>query len=352
MRAAPRCDVKALARARAYALLVRGPGAVDAEIGREVFSAPIDDMVERVRSWLEWPVEAAPRLIAFADAGPPPVPLELGAAAECRELLEQLDVPPGAANEIVDAMPAVDTHPEAWWLLERLYHTLIARDTHDAPPPWPAPVPADDPFTHYFHLYVFLAAVPDLLRYHALRRIPEDVTWRTLRDVGLQIANYHVRHGRPGFDGAFWVWPHFRGEVFTLGRLQFEPLGTHLGVHIPAIGRLTPAGCDDAFDRAVRFFATHYPETTFTSATCTSWLLDEQLADYLSPRSNIIAFQQRFTRVPHWTREADDDVLRFVFGRLPATLAELPQTTSLERAIVTHLQAGRHWQFRRGWFAL
>jgi hypothetical protein len=213
-------------------------------------------------------------------------------------------------------------------------------------------VPADDPFTHYFHLYVFLAAVPDLLRYHAQRRIPEDVTWRTLRDVGLQIANYHVRHGRPGFDGAFWVWPHFRGEVFTLGRLQFEPLGRRLGVHIPAIGRLTPAGCDDAFDQAVRFFATHYPETTFTSATCTSWLLDEQLGDYLSPRSNIIAFQQRFTPVTHWTREADDDVLRFVFGRLPATLAELPQTTSLERAIVAHLQAGRHWQFRRGWLAL
>jgi hypothetical protein len=33
-------------------------------------------------------------------------------------------------------------------------------------------------------------------------------------------------------------------------------------------------------------------------------------------------------------------------------LGSLPQRTALERAIVTHLQAGRHWYFRPGRFRL
>jgi GNAT-like C-terminal domain len=84
-------------------------------------------------------------------------------------------------------------------------------------------------------------------------------------------------------------------------------------------------------------------------ATCTSWMLDEQLAEYLPSDSNILAFQRRFTLVPG-ARDNDDWILRVVFGtEHPKELDALPQRTRLERAVVNHLRQGLHWRMRTGW---
>jgi len=53
-------------------------------------------------------------------------------------------------------------------------------------------------------------------------------------------------------------------------------------------------------------------------------------------------FQRRFTMVPG-ARENDGAILHFVFGvERPKRLEALPQHTTLERAVVCHLQNGRH----------
>jgi hypothetical protein len=304
------------------------------------------------------------RLELFDDLGPAPGGFT---PTVDLEVLHRLNVPVHAMDEIVGMTPTRDEHPEAWWLLDRLYHTLTLEDGLATPPPWPAPFATSDPLTHHFHLYVFLAAISHVLQLHAKRGIAADITWATLEDVGLQVANYEVRHGRPGFDGAFWVWPHFRCEALTIGRLQFDRryvpidaaggLEPHrgepaLGVHIPALGPLDADACDASLAQAREFYATHFPEERYEVGICESWLMDEQLAEYLPDGSNIRQFQERFTLGDDWTRLADDDVIRFVFGRLPADLDDLPQETTLQRAAVGHLQAGRHWYFRRGWLAL
>lgn len=51
---------------------------------------------------------------------------------------------------------------------------------------------------------------------------------------------------------------------------------------------------------------------------------------------------------------SDDDILEFVFHAPPgsADLDRLPQTGTLQRAIVAHLRAGRHWRLGRGWTEL
>ena len=319
----------------------------------------METTVERVGHWLGYAPEAMPRLHAIDGRIDGFVlPDDLHA------LLARLDVPPPVADEIVAAAPGPETHPEAWWLLEHLYAQVIERERPVVEPPWPAPFPDDDPLTHFFHLYVFLAAVPDVLRLHGDRGIPADVSWATLRDVWLQVDNYRQRHGRYGFDGAFWIWQHFRGVIYRLGRLEFnffevvfDPGSSAafargdpaLGVHIPAYGPLDPDACDASFGLAKAFFRRHFPEHPFAVATCGSWLLDPQLASYLPESANIIRFQRRFTAVPDWSRVADDDVLRFVFGSVPGSLDELPQETTLQRAIVTHLRAGQHWEVRQGW---
>lgn len=325
-------------------------------------------MIERVRDWLGWPADSPlDRLLALDAIGPHPDGFPLPRDDALVDILTRLDVPPQAWREVVDLAPEPDTRPEAWWVLERLYHALVHSGEGAWPPPWPAPFPTDDPLTHHFHLYVFLAAVPHLLQLHGARGIAEDVTWWTLRDVGLQVANYEVRTGRPGFDGAFWVWPHLRGDAITVGRLQYDRryvpddavAGLErwrgrpaLGVHIPALGPLAPQACDDSLGRVRAFHAAHFPEEPYDVGICESWLMDEQLLAYLPPSSNIVAFQSRFTLGDPWSRPADEDVIRFAFGHLPASLADLPQTTTLERAIVRHLADGGHWTFRRGWLEL
>ena len=50
--------------------------------------------------------------------------------------------------------------------------------------------------------------------------------------------------------------------------------------------------------------------------------------------------------------DADIEVLRFVFRTLTTPLDQLPRRTVLQRAIVDHLKAGRHWQWRRGRFPI
>ena len=308
--------------------------------------------MEDVRAWLRWPADETPRLAALPA---PRYAFALPPAGDALATLLRMDVPPGAAAEMVEAMPSPDADPEAWWLLERLYTAVV--DGGPAPP-WPAPVVEAPALTRFFHLYVFLGAVPAVLRAQGAREISPDITWDTLQDVGLQVAHYQSRYGSNGFDGAFWVWQHFQADVFRLGRLLFEPSTVEvdgasvdaLGVHIPALGPLTPEACDDAFARADRFFRRHFPERALRIAACRSWLMDDQLVDYLDPASNIVRFQRRFEIQRSWSRPGNEDVIRFVFGAVPATLHDLPQRTSLEKAVVEHLRSGGTWYIRLGTF--
>ena len=120
-----------------------------------------------------------------------------------------------------------------------------------------------------------------------------------------------------------------------------------------SIMRLTSASrvTSAAIAQARPFFSRHFPETPTRLAICTSWLLDPQLAEYLAPDSNIVRFGRRFTLVGDGY-DGDADVLRFVFHRIAPRIDDLPQRTTLERAIVAHLRAGKHWRNRTGWVEL
>lgn len=323
-------------------------------------------MTERIRVRLGFPRDAGDALARLCAIEPAPGAFALPGAEETRERLEMLGVSADAVGEIVEATPSERAHPEAWWLLERMHHELCAESAD--PLWWPAPEPCDDALLRYLQLYVFLAALPAALRLHEERGVPSDVSRATLRDVAMAVEGYRQRNGRPGFDNAFWLAQHFRARIFQLGRLQFnfwrvvfdpgpdagfEEGDPALGVHIPALGPLTPDACDRSIAYAGEFFPRHFPEREpYRIATCGSWLLDPQLSEYLPETSNIIRFQRRFTPAPGWWLPGDEDVMRFVFGRVPESIEALPQRTTLERAVVEHLKAGRHWQVRNGWLEL
>src|SRR5262249_44275234 len=153
---------------------------------------------------------------------------------------------------------------------------------------------------------------------------PDDVSWATLADLSRHVAQFRRRHhGETGLNTEWWLTLHWRGALYELGRLQFNlyPLKTGpggplfwysdtelaalaaevqvgapaLGVHIPVGAQLDVAECDASFRRAATFFPEYFPTETPRLATCTSWLLDAHLADYLPSDSNIVRFQRRFT---------------------------------------------------------
>ncbi|WP_069464448.1 acyltransferase domain-containing protein, partial [Actinacidiphila rubida] len=207
----------------------------------------------------------------------------------------------------------------------------------------------------WFALLVLAATRPHTAAYHRALGVPEEVTRRTLADVGRHMAVHARRHGTPGLANTSWLARHFRGVLVQLGRLQFErtrlggrtgtalaaagvaagPGTRALGLHIPDFtGPLDPAACDASFDRARAFFARHHPDEPAAIVTCHSWLLDPQLAEYLPRDSRILAFQRRFTAV--WAGPEPDDAttLGFVFGDPAADPSALVARSALERAVL------------------
>ena len=277
-------------------------------------------------------------------------------------IFERLAIDDEDQQEILAAWPSPDTEPEIWRSLERAYDTLVNDLGGTAELELPVPSVASTPMERYFFVYVYLAALAEVRRFHKQRGVPDEISWATLADLGRNLKRDRLLLGDGGLRTSRWLTLHFRGAIYQLGRLQFHRLNERsahsfrrgdpaLGVHIPESGPLTPEACDDSFAQAEPFFARHFPETPTRLAICASWLLDPQLAEYLGPRSNIVRFQRRFELVGDG-HDGDAAVLRFVFHRITPRIDDLPQRTTLERAIVTHLRAGKHWRNRVGWLEL
>ncbi|MFD4635909.1 acyltransferase domain-containing protein [Lentzea sp. NPDC058436] len=283
-----------------------------------------------------------------------PVPALAGAPA----LLDRLAVPRDDAAEIIEAWPVPDSPlwtPELRWLLDRST-ALVRADLggHGWLPPGPA-LPRDrGPAWRHLYVYVYLALVDVVLQYHRDHGINSAVSWTTLADLGRNLAVDRRMRGEGWPVMQSWLTLHARGGVYELGRLQHHR-GTTISLHIPDSGPLTPDAVDSSLAEGRAFFPRHFPDEHHTAFSCGSWLLDPQLREYLPADSNIVRFQQRFELEPYEAPEginADVEVRRFVFRTLTTPLDRLPRDTVLQRAIVDHLRAGRHWHWRRGQFPI
>lgn len=86
-------------------------------------------------------------------------------------------------------------------------------------PKLPGDVHAD---IELFYVYVFLSTVPRLIEFHRHVGVSEFVTADTLSDLELWLLDYKEETGRWGFHEQDWLCRHFVGNVFKIGRLQFE----------------------------------------------------------------------------------------------------------------------------------
>ncbi|MGC0418931.1 acyltransferase domain-containing protein [Embleya sp. AB8] len=304
------------------------------------------------------------------------VEITLPAGDDLVAILLELTFPHEDINDLVATRGSLLADPFWHELFECAVRALLAGlGTVEQPLNTPALPAAAGPVGHWFHVFVYLAARPHVLAYHHTLGIPADVSRRTLADLGRHVAVHRRRHGTGGLLAVHWPKFAFRGELYQLGRLQFqrsyllEPGAASaaarglpyraddpvLMVHIPDFhGPLTPAACDESLSLARDFFPRHFPTEDYRIAVCGSWLLDPQLREYLPNDTNIIRFQRRFhldattTSLP----PADTAPIGFVFGNPDLPPEALPRHTTLQRAIGDHLRAGHHWHVHTGWFEL
>ncbi len=311
-------------------------------------------------------------------------------ADDLPEVLLDLAVPHEDINELVALRRLLTPDSDAMRLLEECVEGLV-RDMGEigGAAPWPVERIAEH-FTgqadgaaggepaasaRYFAVYVFVAALPYVRAHHHALGVPPEVSRRTLADLGRNMAVYRRRYGRGGVQAPGWLTLHFHGELFQLGRLQFQrarvgertaglPAGTGpapeaharcLSLHVPDFhGPLSPAACDRSLALARDFFARHFPGERYTAGVCHSWLLDPQLKRYLGAETNIVRFQGRFrlAKQAGTSEPADTEPVQFVFGNPHLPVAELTRRTTVERAVGDHLRAGGHWYIGHGWFPL
>ncbi|GHH02831.1 acyltransferase domain-containing protein [Streptomyces lanatus] len=290
---------------------------------------------------------------------------------ELAEVLLDLSVPHEDINDLVRMGRRVTDDPELRQFLERSVDELVrgmgeAGGAVDLPDlDW-----ASGPLQRCFPVYVFVAALPYTRAYHRERGIPADICRRTLADLGRNMAVHRRRYGRAGVQAPWWLVHHFRGELYQLGRLQFErarlgqrtgtrlaatgldlgPDALCLNLHIPDfLGPISPAVVDRSLAMAREFFPLHFPLERHRVVTCHSWLLDAQLKEYLPGDSNIVRFQERFRLAREDREPADTEPVQFVFGDPELPIESLPRGTTVERAVGDHLRAGRHWYIGHGW---
>lgn len=284
------------------------------------------------------------------------------------DLLIRLSVDDADVAGLLATRPDEHRDPELWWLLDRSSRLLMGQMGRPGPDyrPWPA-IEAAGPVGDFLYVWAFLAALPAVRAYHASVGLSDDESWDSLAVLGKDVraACAGTRTGL----GPTWMLPLvFSGVSFRLGRLAFDqryPQGTgehpvlrpgegSWNIHVPSgAGPITPAACTASMGRALEL-SRRLPAMAAVFC-CHSWLMDPQLVDLLPPDSNIVGFQSRFD---HFTdcRVADSDPIHYIFrrrfngaGELDVLLDQLPQDTTLQRAIVAALRSGGHWHTRTGW---
>jgi len=120
-----------------------------------------------------------------------------------------------------------------------------------------------------------------------------------------------------------------------------------LEVHIPAGSHMDFDACGDSFCQAVDFFPRYFPDRPFNGFCCTSWLLNTQFQDMvlgskfvncLPTNSNIVRFQREFYLFPIFSGGRSG--FERIFGKDYKDLSKAPRKTTLQRAVLNHLQAG------------
>lgn len=157
------------------------------------------------------------------------------------------------------------------------------------------------------------------------KSIPDEIITQTLKDIVNWCINWSNVKGELYLGELNWLNRHLNGNIFQIGRLQFAMAKTNhdipsygvkagdnvIEIHIPQGKSLTVKECENCIENAKIFFEKYFPQFNYTVFTCSSWLLDETLKEYLSADSGIIQFGNMFDKVDE---EESNALIRYLFA--------------------------------------
>ena len=150
---------------------------------------------------------------------------------------------------------------------------------------------------------------------------------------------YKKSYGSYAFDRGWWTVRQTSFTLFRIGALEYElDSGKKVYIHIPSDASLAPSACKESLDQARTFMARYFPGMEQAPWECHSWLLSPALLKILDGSSNIVRFQQLF-EVKEW-HEDNTEFMNWIFNKPAIPLDELPEKTSLQRAVKQNLLAG------------
>ncbi|RSX57476.1 acyltransferase domain-containing protein [Bifidobacterium samirii] len=211
---------------------------------------------------------------------------------------------------------------------------------------------ADPDGLHMLYWMLAAAAVHTAADYRR-RGIPAAVFDATMGCFPRFVGEHRVSYGHYGFDRDFWTYRQLSSMLFRIGELEYELVADAadtgspfacvgsprvIAMHIPSDARLTPDACDESLDLARTFLTRFFPDWIGLPFVCESWLLSPALERLLPADSRILAFQRRFDILT--TDDDAPDWREWVYRRSDAPIADLPEGTSLQRAMKRHLMAG------------
>lgn len=121
-------------------------------------------------------------------------------------------------------------------------------------------------------------------------------------------------------------------------------------LHIPPVGKMTPEMIDKTLEETKIFAKEHYPDFHYKAFSCHSWLVDPQLDEILNKESNIVKFRQRFHSLTR--KSKGEDVFNFIFNKpnMDFDIRDLPEDSSLQRALKNHYLSGKAIYELEGFF--
>ena len=120
-----------------------------------------------------------------------------------------------------------------------------------------------------------------------------------------------------------------------------------LDLHIPSAESFTPEEVSESLRLATEFYKKYYPEYDFKAFFCMSWLLEGRLEEIIGKQSNITKFQSLFTLFPTACKRSG--AYKCLFNTTAARdVCELPENTSMQRAVKKWLASGRYYYDKGG----
>lgn len=285
---------------------------------------------------------------------------------EMKQLCQRYEIHPDAAAFLVDAYGKLMENREAYSVLEQQVEVYRQDHLFDHKPVLEKLHALEETtgvsWMTIDILYI-LRLMPILQELYRKENIEEELFYGFLgnikRSLGGGKSFYGIRIG-------WWFMDFFKLKLFTVGRLQyrrrrfccdtvcgdtvFPENSYYLDVHIPGDGPLKPELCQESYKKAAAFYRRRFGDENIVIG-CYSWLLSPDLDALLPEKSNILAFAHQYT-LAETTSDTDYSHLVYAFGvhKKPENLAELPENSSLQRALKAWLMAGNILRLGKGFF--